>query len=201
MGLLSKIAKVAKAVVKSPITKAAAGGVAIICPPAGIGALAGIAAADKIVDAVDAGNAVRKQVAAGFGGRPGVAGGREPVAAALGQVQKGIARAQQGKTAAGIVKATAVAAKTDPNAKRALETMKLVQAAKLGKPAAKQALMLHVRKQIAGVVAAGVRPGATPQEKQAGRLVTALIKDTAARKRISRRFGVDKRTARVVRVA
>jgi hypothetical protein len=201
MGLLSKIAKVAKAVVKSPITKVAAGGVAIICPPVGISALAGLAAADKVVDAVDAGNAVRKQVAAGLGGRAGVPGGREPVAAALGQVQKNIARAKQGQTAAGIVKATAAAAKSDPDAARALATMKLVQAAKQGKPQAKLALLQQVRKQVAATIAAGVKPGATTQEKQASRLVTALVKETAARKRISRRFGVDKRNARVVRVA
>jgi len=54
-GLFKSIGKIAKAVVKSPITKIAAGALAIVVPPAGAAAIAGLAVANKAVDMVDAG--------------------------------------------------------------------------------------------------------------------------------------------------
>jgi hypothetical protein len=55
MSFLSKafksIRKAAEAVVHSPIAKAAAGGLAIVCPPAGAGAMAALAASDKVLAA------------------------------------------------------------------------------------------------------------------------------------------------------
>lgn len=45
------VGKIAKAVVKSPITKLAAGALVVVCPPAGAGAMAALAASDKIIAA------------------------------------------------------------------------------------------------------------------------------------------------------
>lgn len=200
MSFLSSIAKIAKSVVKSPITKVVAGGVAVVCPVVGVPALAGLAAADKVVDATDSGMAAVKAARSAVGGVAGVPGGRVPFAAAMAQHTLGN-RAKQGMVAARIVRNTAKLAKTDPEARRALNAMKLVKAAKQGQPAAKAALLGEVKKQIAYTITAGTKPGATPQEKQVARLTVALIKGTAARKRASRKFGVDRRTARIVRVA
>ena len=201
MSFLSSIAKIAKSVVKSPITKVVAGGVAVVCPIVGVPALAGIAAADKVVDATDAGLAAVKSARSAVGGVAGVPGGRVPFAAAMSQHTLGN-RAKQGMVAARIIKNTEKLAKSgDREAQRALNAMKLAKAAKQGNPMAKAALTETVKKQIAYTLRAGSKPSATPQEKQVARLTLALIKSTAARKRASRKFGVDRRTARIVRVA
>lgn len=200
MSFLDSIAKIAKSVVKSPITKVVAGGVSLVMPAVGIPALAGLAAADKVVSAADKGRAVLKQVKAGSAA-PGVPGGRSALGATLKQANFKTSRLVQGTAASKIVAATKQAAKTDPNAKRALAALQLVQAAKQGQPAARAALASTVRKQVQGIVAAGQAKGASPQQQQAARLTVALVKATAARKRVSRKFGVDRRTARVVRVA
>jgi len=201
MSFLSSIAKIAKSVVKSPITKVIAGGVAVVVPVVGVPALAGLAAADKVVDATDKGLAAVKAARSAVGGVAAVPGGRVPFAAALSQTAVG-ARAKQGMVAAKIVRNTAKLAKAgDHEAQRALATMKLVKAAKQGQPMAKAALLSEVKSQIAYTLKAGAAPNATPQEKQVARLTAALIRGTAARKRASRKFGVDRRTARIVRVA
>lgn len=201
MSFLDDIAKVAKIVVKSPVTKVVAGGVAVVMPAVGVPALAGLAAADKVVDASDKGVAVVKAAIAGKN-LPAVPGGRLPFAAALGQANFKGTLATQGAAAAKILANTAAQAKKgDPEAQRALKAMQLVKAAKQGQPAAKTALLKEVKTQVANVLRIGSAPQATPQEKQTARVVTALIKATAARKRASRKFGVNRQTARVVRVA
>lgn len=53
MGFFDSIGKIAKAVVKSPITKAVAGATTIVFPPAGAAMVAGIAVANKAVDLAD----------------------------------------------------------------------------------------------------------------------------------------------------
>lgn len=108
---------------------------------------------------------------------------------------------QAGKVAADLVLSTAKAAKTDPRAASFLKVMKTVEAAKRGNPQAKVAVKKYVKSQVATVLREGARADAPPEVKQAARLAGAVIKATAARKRASRQFGVDRRTARVVRVA
>lgn len=201
MSLLGDIAKVAKSVVHSPITKVVAGGLAVVVPVVGVPALAGLAAADKVIDATDKGTAALKAARSAVGGHAGVPGGRVPFAAAMQQYSHGN-RAKQGLAAAQIIRNTvAQAKKGDPEAKRAVNAMKLVKAAKQGQPAARMALISEVKKQLAFTVKQGAAPHATPQEKQVARITVALVKATAARKRASRKFGVDRRTARIVRVA
>lgn len=201
MSFLDDVAKVAKVIVKSPVTKVVAGGVAVVMPAIGVPALAGLAAADKVVDATDKGVAVVKAVAAGKN-LPSIPGGRLPFAASLGQANFKGTLATQGAAAAKILANTAAQAKKgDAGAQRAMAAMKLVKAAKQGQPAAKAALLKEVKTQVANVLRVGSASNASPQDKQAARVVTALIKATAARKRASRKFGVNRQTARVVRVA
>ncbi len=202
MSFLDDIGKVCKSVVKSPVTKVVAGGVAIAFPAVGVPALAGLAVADRVVSAHDKGEAVRIAAGVAQGAIQQYAGGRNDFAMAMSQASQGTSLAKQGAAAAKIVVATAKQAKAgDPEAQRALRAMKLVKAARQGQPAARAALHKEVKTQIANVLRMGAAPHATPVEKQTARVVTALIKATAARKRASRKFGVDRRTARVVRVA
>jgi len=57
MSIFSKawksIRKAAKAVVRSPVVKFAAVGLTIVAPPAGAGAMAGLAVADKVIKATE----------------------------------------------------------------------------------------------------------------------------------------------------
>lgn len=99
MGIFGSIAKIAKAVVKNPITKVAAGGLAIAFPPIGIPAAAGVAIAGKVVDAAQgkrgtpAQQATAKRVVANtiVAARNGDAGAaRAVVAMKKAQVAKGV---------------------------------------------------------------------------------------------------------------
>ncbi len=111
------------------------------------------------------------------------------------------ANMRAGSVAANVVIHTAKAAANDPRAAAFMKVLRTVEAAKRGSPAAKMQLKSYVKAQVATVLREGARPDAEPEVKQAARLAGAVIKATAARKRASRKFGVDRRTARVVRVA
>lgn len=63
MGILDDIGGAVKSVVKSPITKAVAGGVAVVCPAVGAPALAGIAAANTVISAAESADKVRRAAA------------------------------------------------------------------------------------------------------------------------------------------
>ena len=201
VSFLNDIAKIGKAVLKSPVTKVVAGGVAVVFPPVGVPALAGIAVAEKVVDATDKGVKIQNAVRAAQGGLAQIPGGRSPFAAVIGRAQLNSPAAKQALAAAQLVKNTAMAAKSDPNARHALQVMKVVKAAKQGNPMAVKSLHGFVKKQIASTLLAGKKPNATAQEKTTARLVTGVIQATAARKKASRKYGVDRRTMRVVRVA
>ena len=64
MSFLSKafksIKRVASAVVHSPVVKIASVGLAVVCPPAGVGAMAALAAADKVIKATDSADPKRR---------------------------------------------------------------------------------------------------------------------------------------------
>lgn len=202
MSLLGDIAKVAKAVVKSPITKVAAGGLAIVFPPVGVTALAGIAAAEKIVDAADKGQAILKAAHGANAGVPQLPGGRAPIAALHARGLLNSNAAQQAVAAAKIIKNTAALAKQgNPDAARALRVLQTVKAAKGGNANALASLRQTVKAEIAGTIRRGRAPDATDADKRAGRMVTALVQATAARKVAARKFGVNRQTARIVRVA
>ncbi len=203
MSFLDDIASVAKAVVKSPITKVVAGGIAIVAPPVGLSALAGIAAADKVVDAIDSGKSVVAQAQNALNAaRAGVPGGRVPLVASARLSPNMLTRAKQASTAANVVTATAALAKAgDPLAARNVKLLQIVQQAKQGQPKAVALLHQEVKKQVNHVLAAGKAPNATPEEKKMAELTGRLLKATVARKQYARKFAVNTRTARVHRVA
>lgn len=104
MSIFSSIAKVAKAVIKSPITKVAAGGLAVAFPVVGIPAAAGVAIAGKVVDAAQgkrgtpAQQATAKRVVANtiIAARQGDAGAaRAVVAMKKAQTAKGLVAGMQ----------------------------------------------------------------------------------------------------------
>jgi hypothetical protein len=161
MSFLDDLASIAKKVVKSPITKIVAGGIAIVAPPIGAGALAGITAADKITDAIDKGKAVVKAVQSGKGFSAAIPGGRLPSQAQVAQLGARFGMAKQAATAAKAVAATAKLAKTDPNAKRAVRLLQVVQKAKAGNPAARAVLHQEVKKQVRHVLSKANDPKAT----------------------------------------
>jgi len=200
MSLLGSIAKIGKSIIKSPITKAVAGGVAIVFPPVGVPALAGVVAAEQIIKATDDGAAAVKAV------RSTLAPDKQNSPAAIKSALTGFpalrAKALAAQAAAQVVSNTKkLAASGDKNAVRSLAVLKVVQGAKRGDPKAKALLHQEIKKQVSGVIAAGSKPGATPAEKSMARVTASLVKATAARKVAARRFGINRSTARIVRVA
>jgi len=169
MGFFSDIVSVAKDVVKSPITKAVAGGAAIVFPPVGVPAAAAVASANvalayadrpeakAIIGAADKLVAKKKHVAKvslAATARAQVKRGVPPAVAKAEMLNKarrvssklvGAQRQATGYRAelAGQLKRTQLlAAKGDVGARRALATFKVVAAARKGDPKAKQAVAL-----------------------------------------------------------
>jgi hypothetical protein len=146
-----------------------------------------------VTKAVSVGKAAAKaQLAAGV-----PAGGVQGVN--MPQLKAG-ANLKAGQLASEMVVKTAQAAAKDPRAKQFMQVLRTVDAAKRGNINAKRAIAAHVRKNVAVIIREGSRPGAPPELKQAAKLTAAAIKATAARKKASRSYGVDRRTARIVRV-
>jgi len=204
MSFLSDLGSIAKSVVHSPITKIVAGGIAIIAPPIGGPALAGIAAADKITAAIDKGKALVSQAGgvvhdAGAVFRSGVPGGAPAITRP--QLSRAVAQGQA-KIAIKAVAATAALAKSGhPDAQRNLKIIQLVQAAKQGQPKAQALLHQEIKKQVNHVLSKAHDPKATAEEKKLADLTGRLLKATVARKQYARKFAVNTRTARVHRVA
>lgn len=57
------LGKIGKEIVRSPITKIVAGGLAFVCPPAGVSLGVALVAADKVIGAVDSANAIKRAFA------------------------------------------------------------------------------------------------------------------------------------------
>jgi len=199
MSFLKDIGKIAKVVVKSPITKVGLGGVALVFPAVGVPALAGVAAAEKLIDAAERGNVAKGLASAAVAGAGGFAGANPSIAASLSAASNALPEA---KKAMAIIAATRKQAEAgDPGAQHALKVLKAVKAARDGNPKAQAALSTYVKKNVVHVIAAGKKPDATPAEQSQAGLVSGLLKGTAARKMAARKYGVNRHTARVVRVA
>lgn len=170
MGFFSGIASIAKDIVKSPITKAAVGGAAIVFPPVGVPAAAAVASANvalsyadrpegkAILNAADklvAKKKTKAKVTLMAAAKAQVRRGVPPATAKVNMLHKaralapklhsagGAGVAQRRNALAAQLKRTAqLAAKGDVGARRALATFKVVSAARKGDPKAKAAVAL-----------------------------------------------------------
>jgi len=138
MGFFSKIAKVTKSVVRSPITKVAAGGLAIAFPPAGIPAVAGLAIANTTLDRVDQAQAAAKAL------RLAKAGKKREANAVLRNNKR-----QRAALAKKLVLSRKLARAGDVGAKRAVSAFRLAAAAKAERRANKKdkRALANARKQ------------------------------------------------------
>lgn len=166
MSFFGKIGKIAASVIRSPITKGVASGLAVVYPPAGVPAAAAVASANMALDYAE------KSGLAGAAGKA-LGEGKKPAALARiavkarAQLKAGVppaqvkARVQAAKRvmlrrtvgkpvpsahrtqlAAQLRNTKALAAKGDVGAKRALATFKLVSQARKGNPAARKAVAI-----------------------------------------------------------
>lgn len=96
MGFFSSIMKVTKSIVKSPITKAVSGGLAVVFPPAGIPAAAAIATANVALGYTDtpAGKAIISAADKAVAGKKKAVVKKQLVSAAKKQLAAGVPKAQ-----------------------------------------------------------------------------------------------------------
>lgn len=156
MGFFSSILKVTKSIVKSPVTKAVSGGLAVVFPPAGIPAAAAVATANAALAYTDtpAGKAIISAADKAVAGKKKAVVKKQLVSAAKRQLAAGVPKAQvkakllvAARRAAPMVKpratpvpSTAVAAAAANRAKLAAQLKATASLAAKGDAGAKRAL-------------------------------------------------------------